>query len=187
VVLHLDPAAFLYPFIQDWPLPSTSGETLLVQRRGDRVVYLNQLRYRKDSALKLTVSASAPDLPAAMAARGIVAGVDYRGVPVLAALEPVPGTEWFVVSKVDTSEVLDPIRTRGWLTAGFTLLVVALAGAGTLLLWRPRVAGFGRDPRERGALPSAGRTRSHGDLREPRGPHRARERGVSAIVRRHVA
>lgn len=141
VVLHTDPEEFLYPYIQEWPLDSVSGETLLVQRRGDRVLFLNDLRFHRDAALHLTAPLSSTDLPAVMAVsgrRGIVTGVDYRGVPVFAALEPVPDTDWSVVSKVDSSEVLDPIRRRGWLTAGFTLLVVGLAAAGTILLWRSR-------------------------------------------------
>ena len=141
VVMHLDPRKFLYPFIQDWPLPNASGETLLVERRGDRVLYLNELRFRHGTALKLSISAAAPTLPAAMAVRGrrgIVEGVDYRGVPVMAAIAPVVATDWYVVAKIDKSEVLDPIRRRGWLTAGFTLLVVALGAAGALLLWRLR-------------------------------------------------
>ena len=141
MILHIDPQTFLYPYIQTWPLDSVSGETLLVEKRGDRALYLNDLRFRPDAALRLSAELSDTDRPAAMAVSGrsgIVAGVDYRGVPVFAALEPVPGTDWFVVSKVDSSEILDPIRRRGWLTAGFTLLVVALAAVGTLLLWRLR-------------------------------------------------
>ena len=141
VVLHSDPEAFLYPYIQRWPLPNKSGETLLVERRGDRIFFLNELRFRKGTALKMSASLNDPTLPAAMAVRGrrgIVEGVDYRGVPVMAALAPVPGTDWYVVAKVDRSEVLDPIRRRGWLTAGFTLVVVAVGAAGALLLWRLR-------------------------------------------------
>ncbi len=141
VVLHIDPARFLYPYIQEWPLPNLTGETLLVERQGDRVLFLNELRFRKGTALKLAVSAAAPSLPAAMAIRGrrgIVEGLDYRDVPVMAALAPVPGTDWYVIAKVDRSEVLDPIRRRGWLTAGFTLLIVGLGAAGALLLWRFR-------------------------------------------------
>ena len=34
--------------------------------------------------------------------------------------------------------MLDPIRRRAWLTAGFTLLVVGLGATGSLLLWRLR-------------------------------------------------
>ena len=56
----------------------------------------------------------------------------------MAAIAPVPATDWYVIAKVDRSEVLDPIRRRGWLTAGFTLLVVVLGAAGSLLLWRLR-------------------------------------------------
>jgi PAS domain S-box-containing protein len=141
VVLHIDPYRFLYPFLQEWPLPSASGETLLAERRGGRVLYLNELRHRKGTALRLSVPANETTLPAAMAVRGrtgIVEGEDYRGVPVMAAIAPVPGTDWYVIAKVDRSEVLDPIRRRGWLTAGFTLLVVVLAAVGTILLWRLR-------------------------------------------------
>ena len=141
VVLHTDPNRFLYPFIQDWPIPSATGETLLVERRGGRVEYLNELRHRKGTALRLSASASDATRPAAMAVRGrrgIVEGVDYRGVAVMAAIAPVVATDWYVIAKVDKSEVLDPIRRRGWLTAGFTLLVVAAGAAGALLLWRLR-------------------------------------------------
>jgi PAS domain S-box-containing protein len=141
VVLHTDPSRFLFPFIQNWPFPSDTGETLLVERRGGKVLYLNELRHRRGTALKLTIPVSEGNLPAAMAVRGrtgIVEGMDYRDVPVMAAIAHVPDTDWYVVAKVDKSEVLDPIRRRGWLTAGFTLLVVGLGAAGALLLWRLR-------------------------------------------------
>jgi PAS domain S-box-containing protein len=144
----MDPARFLYPLVQgtdargvEWPLQTTSGEVLLVELRGDEVLYLNELRYRKGAALRVTAPASELDLPAAKALRGeqgVVEGVDYRGVPVIAGLRPVPGTPWFIVAKVDAREVLGPITRRGWITVGFTLLMVALAAAGTVLLWRAR-------------------------------------------------
>ncbi len=141
VVLHVDPEGYLYPLIHDWPLPSRTGETLLVERRGDRAVYLNDLRHASGAALTLTVAADEPDLVAAMAVsgrRGVVEGIDYRGIRVLAALRQVEGTTWVIVAKVDEEEVLGPIAERGWFTAGFTALLVCVAGAGALLLWRAR-------------------------------------------------
>jgi signal transduction histidine kinase len=143
VVLSVDPYRYLYPLIRSWPLPSATGETLLVERRGDRVLFLNDLRFRKNAALKLYAPVSDAALPAAVAVRGrrgIVQGIDYRGVSVLAAVQPVPATSWFIVSKEDTSAVLGPVRTRGWLTAGFALILVALAGVGALYLWHAREA-----------------------------------------------
>ncbi len=141
VILYTDPQDYLYPLIQDWPLPSRTGETLLVERRGDQVVFLNDLRYRSGAALTLTAAADAPELPAAMGVRGVrgvVEGIDYRGTRVLAALRQVEGTTWIIVAKVDEEEVLGPIAERGWFTAGFTVLLVCVAGAGALLLWRAR-------------------------------------------------
>ncbi len=102
VVLHIDPARFLYPFIQEWPLPNATGETLLVERQSDRVLFLNELRFRKGTALQLSSPAADQTLPAAMAVRGrrgIVEGLDYRDVPVMAALAPVTGTDWYVVAR----------------------------------------------------------------------------------------
>jgi PAS domain S-box-containing protein len=151
VVLRSDLDSVLYPLVQHWPLPSESGETLLVERRGDQVVYLNELRHRKNTAFELTTPLSKTEVPAVMAVRGrrgIVRGTDYRNAPVLAALQPVPGTPWFIVAKEDTNEVLGAIRTRGWLTAGFALVLVAIAGLGTLLLWRRRESQASAEIRE---------------------------------------
>ena len=143
VLMHGDPDDYLYPLLAEWPVPSESGETLLVERRGDRVVFLSDLRARDEAELSLGMPLSREDLPAAQAVRGaqgVVRGLDYRGVPVLAAVHPVHGSPWYVVAKEDSAEVLGPITARGWATAGFAFIAVALAAAGTLLLWRRREA-----------------------------------------------
>ncbi len=49
--LRIDPHAYLYPFIQRWPTPSETAETLLVRREGNEVVFLNELKFQKDTAL----------------------------------------------------------------------------------------------------------------------------------------
>ena len=38
-----------YAFISKWPTPSQTGETLLVRRDGDDVLFLNELRFREDT------------------------------------------------------------------------------------------------------------------------------------------
>jgi PAS domain S-box-containing protein len=143
VILVSDPDEFLYPLLQDWPLPSTSGEMLLVERRGDHIVYLNDLRFREGAALRLIAPLSRDDRPAVMAVTGhssSAEGVDYRGVPVFTAAARVPQTEWHVVAKLDRAEVLAPIRARGVFTGAVTALIVALTGTGILLFWRSREA-----------------------------------------------
>ena len=51
VVLFIDAAKYLYPLIEWWPGPSPTGETMLVRRDGDQVLFLNELRFRKNAAL----------------------------------------------------------------------------------------------------------------------------------------
>lgn len=139
LLLMLDPRRFLYPLIQSWPTSSGSAETLLVRRDGDDVLYLNELRHRAHTAMILRVPlASASSRPAGQAAlgeEGLVAGPDYRGTPVLAALRKVAGTPWHMVAKVDEAEVYGPLRQRVWITgAGLIgLLVLAAMGMGLMV------------------------------------------------------
>lgn len=147
IVLQIDPNRFLYPFVQSWPTPSESAETLLVRRDGDQVLFLNELRHQKNTALRFRLPLSQPHLPAALGAlghEGLVDGNDYRGVPVLAVVRPVPGSNWILVTKVNKQEVYRPIRESGrWviITAG---LVFAGLGLGVLLLFRHEQASFYR-------------------------------------------
>ena len=137
--LGIDPVRYLYPFIQRWPSSSASGETLLVRREGDEVVFLNELRFQKNAALALRLPLNRTELAAVRAVlghEGIVEGVDYRGVPVFASVRAVPGSPWFVIAKIDRAEVLAPVQQQLWLLAGLAgaLLLAAAAGAGSF--WR---------------------------------------------------
>ncbi len=58
---------FMDPFLQSWPVPSRTGEALLVRREGEEVLFLSPLRHRAESAMKLRLPLSQVDLPAAMA------------------------------------------------------------------------------------------------------------------------
>jgi hypothetical protein len=107
LVLWLDPDDYLYPLIQSWPTPSRTAETLLIRRDGDSVVYLNELRHTKGTALRLSFLLKQESLPAARAVLGTettLEGTDYRGVPVLAVTRKVPDSPWALVAKMDQAE-----------------------------------------------------------------------------------
>jgi PAS domain S-box-containing protein len=134
LVLLVDPRRELYPLLREWPTHSRTAETLLVRREGDRVVYLNDLRFQEGAALRSSASAADPLSPAAAALRkrsGIMEGVDYRGKQVLAAWRSVPGSTWSLVGKVDLAEVEQPVRE---LALASLLLVVALNLTSSLFL-----------------------------------------------------
>ena len=132
VVLHTHAKRYLFPLVQTWPTASPSAETLLVRRDGDNVQFLNDLRYRKGAALNMVLPLNTLDLPAAVAARErkvrTLEGHDYRGVPVLAAVRPVKGTDWLLVAKVDMSEVLRPLHQLVlWVALVALAAIVAVA------------------------------------------------------------
>ena len=143
VVFRVDPRRFLYPLIQSWPTPSDTAETLLLRREGDELVYLNELRHRTGTALVLRRLISDSRLPAARAARGETwagEGVDYRGVDVFAVTRIIPDSPWFIVAKVDRTEIQALLRREAW-TVGLivgALLVSAAFGVG--LFWRNRTS-----------------------------------------------
>lgn len=157
VALQADPNRFLFPFIQSWPVPSASAETLLFRRDGDQVLFLNELRHRADTALKQRVPMTRKDLLAVQAlegrtaAGGMVEGVDYRPVPVLGVAKAIPGTPWFLVAKLDRSELYAQAkRDAGWITLAETLALVAAAAA-TILLYQRQELRFSLIQREQQA------------------------------------
>ncbi len=145
VVLRSNVEAYLYPLIRSWPTPSQSAETLLIQRDGAEVLFLNELRHRSTTALSLREPLSNTTLPAVQAVlgrHGLFQGNDYRGVAVLADLRPIPESPWFMVAKVDEAEILAEARYRTGVGGVVVALCILLTGALTAYFYRRRQARF---------------------------------------------
>ncbi len=139
LLLNIDPSQFLFPLIQTWPAPSSTAETLLVRREGDEVVFLNELRHWKNAPLSLRLPLTLTQLPAAMAVlgkEGIVEGLDYRNVPVIAAIRSIPDSPWFIVSKVDREEIYADLHSHVRFVASIVLVLIITAGLSVILWWR---------------------------------------------------
>lgn len=139
-VFRIDPALQLFSLVKEWPISSATAETLLVRREGDELLNLSTLRHRAIAPLALRLPLVSPGL---IAARGLqagaepVAGVDYRGVPVQGVVLNVPGTDWYLVAKMDDSEIYaDTYRTLFWVGAGIALLLAMLLALGRALFAR---------------------------------------------------
>ncbi|MCX5973510.1 MAG: ATP-binding protein, partial [Coprothermobacterota bacterium] len=139
LVIRIDPDKFLYPLIQSWPTPSPSGETLLVRKEGEAVVYLNELRHRQGTALVLRIPIGDGTLLAAKAVlgqTGFFEGIDYRGIPALGVVRPIPDSTWFIVAKVDRAEIFAPLSQSGWLLFGLVAALILAAGGAIGFFWR---------------------------------------------------
>jgi len=177
LALRINPTIHLYPYINQWPTPSRTGETLLVRRDGNGVLFLNELKFQKNTALKLRFSLDErKELPAAKAVlgqEGIVEGLDYRGIPVVAAVRAVSGSPWFLVACMDSSEIYAPVRERFWMMLG--CVGVLLLDTGTILglIWRQRRIQFYREKVESAEV-----------LRQSEVKYRSLTEGLSEVVYR---
>ena len=138
VQLRIDPSRYLFPFIQSWPVPSQTAETLLIRREANGVLFLNELRFQTDTALALRAPLEHRSLPAvqvALGRTGITEGVDYRGVTVLAALRQIPNSPWGLVAKIDLSELYAPSQAQLWKIILAVCILIYGAGAAVGLIW----------------------------------------------------
>jgi PAS domain S-box-containing protein len=126
VIFRHNVKEFLYPLIESWPVKTRTAESLLLRKENDHVLYLNKLSNLTDTSLKYRIPLTRRDVPsvnAALGYKGFVEGVDYRNSKVLSYCDSIPGTPWFMVSKIDVSELYDHFFFK---TA--TPLILSLAG-----------------------------------------------------------
>jgi signal transduction histidine kinase len=147
LMIRIDPEEYLYPFIKRWPNASSTAETLLVRREGDEAVFLNELRFAKNTALNLKLPLEETKNPVVMTAlgqEGVVRGIDYRGRPVLAALRNIPDSPWHLVARMDEEEIYAPMQERLWVTVVLISTMLLCAGTGFGFIWRQRSASYYR-------------------------------------------
>lgn len=135
---HIDPFIELFPLIQTWPTLSRTAESLLLESEGDSVLYLNELRHQKGTALKLKLSGSAQYTAPQMVAKrktGLSEGIDYRGITVVLNSVKLSHRNWYLVSKVDTEEVYESVDRSLLLIAIFTLVLIGTAGGSVYIYY----------------------------------------------------
>jgi len=135
ILLRVDPETMLHPILQTWPGPSASAEILLLRREGESVLYLNRFRHISDPALTYSTPVSQTESLASLAVMGKSGpywGPDYRGIEILADIQPCQMNDWIIVSKIDGHEVLTEARFREraiqLFVGGSILLAAALLG-----------------------------------------------------------
>jgi PAS domain S-box-containing protein len=131
-----------------------TGEFTLARREGDNIVFLLSHRHydlENPKPIPFDGELGEPMRRALRGQSGTLIGLDYRGVRVLAAHEPVAGLNWGIVAKIDLAEVRAPFLRAGLIMACAGLAVVA---AGAVLFIRVS------SPLVRGLEESEARTRA---------------------------
>lgn len=141
LVLRINPGEFLFPLIDLWPTPSASAETMLVRREGDEVVFVSPLRrwHGRSLGRRLPLNGStSPAVQAVLGGKGRLEGTDYTGAEVLADARRIGDSGWFMVAKVDRSEITEAARARTLLVGVFVALIMVVAGGATAFVHHRR-------------------------------------------------
>ena len=112
-----------------------TGEFTLSRREGDDIVFLLSHRHSEVLTPKPVPfdSGLAEPMRLALSGRsGTIIGLDYRGVTVLAAYEPMQELGLGIVAKIDLEEVRAPF-VRAGLLSGFIAIFSIVAGAAFFL------------------------------------------------------
>jgi len=112
-----------------------TGEFTLSRREGNDIVFLLSHRHSEVLTPKPVPFDSGLAEPMRLALSGhsgTVVGLDYRGVTVLAAYEPVQELGLGIVAKIDLEEVRAPF-VRAGLLSGLIAILAIVAGAGFFL------------------------------------------------------
>ncbi|MCF8303629.1 MAG: PAS domain S-box protein [Bacteroidales bacterium] len=139
MVLEINPDRFLYPIIEQATIPSQTGETILFKASGSGIEFLSDLRFMKNSILKQYVPTEKENIfykIATQVDKGLIQGTDYRGAKVLASVEKLDGTPWFILTKTDVKEVYGLFRTSAIQTAVILLLILILTAVVLYVVWR---------------------------------------------------
>jgi len=141
IIYRWNPEVFLFPLVKYWPIKSQTSESYIFKVENDSIIYLNTLRHKQNTPLEFKLPTTNRDLPATIALSGfsgVTSGVDYRGQQVFAYVSDIKGTPWYLVSKIDKSELLSELPKLALFIASLALLSILFALLSTILIHNQR-------------------------------------------------
>lgn len=134
LILLIDTDILINPVLSWWPEASTTSETLMGTRLGDSVFVLSMqgTKDNEPSGLYFSGRDSSDILvKAAQGSRGAVSGIDYKGAKVNGYISGLRENTWFVITKINTDEILAGMHYQVILLlmiTGVSLLCVSAIG-----------------------------------------------------------
>jgi two-component system sensor kinase FixL len=108
----------------------STGEFALARQNNDQIEFVLAHRHPQTQTLRSIPSDglwAEPMRRALSGKSGVMTGLDYRGVEVLAAYEPISILDLGLVGKMDISEIRKPFVKAGLIALGMTVLIIFIA------------------------------------------------------------
>ncbi len=139
IIYQFDAFRIYFRMLEFWPVETETAEVQLIRRDGDSVLFLNDMRHKKGTALSYRIPISRTEkveVQAALGAEGPLQGKDYRGVNVVAFAGAAPNTPWIVINKQDQSEVFADIRKEFAIIVAVFIFLILSAITALGVLWQ---------------------------------------------------
>ena len=148
---RIDPSVFLYPLISSWPFEQVTTSSSLARMEDDQLHYLYLSDVPDRDLDKLVSDSKMDDLSGKILAAnnpGFLEVKDHRGIDVFAYYGNIPGTSWFLISKIDQQEVFAPLRALviKVLLFLFAFMIVILIIA--IMIWKNHQLQYSRSQLE---------------------------------------
>ena len=127
LLLQVDGRTAMAKAMESWPTRYGSSELLILPQADSPVVIHLRPADPANGAISYVRAQNDPDCCTVRTLRnahGLVRSRDHRGVLVLAAVAPLPGTPWLLAAKVDENEVLAGVRRVATQAATVALALV---------------------------------------------------------------
>ena len=141
IYVEVDAARELQSLVQQWPAGHSSAAVVLVraERGGVRVLLGTGASPGADSAWRPSAGPDDRRL-AQRAVRGETGilrdALDFEGRPVLGVAQPIKGTPWILITRIDLAEAEAPVQRLRFVVTVLACLFILFSAAVTYLLWR---------------------------------------------------
>lgn len=127
LIFQFNPEQKFFPLLKRLPTKSYSTESYIGYKEKDSVIVLSELKFKKDSVLKHKYSikdTNSAIVKAANGYSGFTRAIDYRGEKVVAYVNKIPNTNWFMVSKIDEKELYKDLTRESILIITFLIIII---------------------------------------------------------------
>ncbi|MFZ5946364.1 MAG: PAS domain-containing protein [Stygiobacter sp.] len=143
IILGVDPEKNIYPHFKDSPIYYSSLENYIARKDSDSITVVSPLKYKPNAVLKYKYSYNdsiSAVVNAVKGTTGIVSAKDYRGVEVVAYVNHIPNTNWYMVTKIDKKELFSNLFSHSYylITILIVLIISVFSSASFVYSYRQR-------------------------------------------------
>ncbi len=138
-VFFIDPTKNLFPTLASWPVERMTAENILLYHDPRSTLYLSESKVKPDTIISFTSPSLKDEIGQSIPMSGSLMlsdSRDYRGQDVLAEIRHIDGTNWWLVCKIDKSELTAPLQKGALNLILYIVIFFILITISATLIWK---------------------------------------------------